>query len=78
MEELKYCPFCGESKLLDVRSKQHEDRYYDAPKWTARAMCCRCLAEACNHGFDWTEDEAIEKAIKAWNRRAEDGHKGTD
>ena len=72
-ENLKPCPFCGESELFAVKAKQHEDRYDDAPKWTATVTCCRCLAEACNHGFDWTEDEAIEKAIKAWNRRADNG-----
>ena len=65
-----FCPHCGKN-LLSVESKQHNDRIEGAAKWTARVLCLNCFAEICNHGFDWTEEEAINEAIKAWNRRTD-------
>lgn len=67
--ELKPCPFCGEKKFLEVSATERKDR----PKciFTARVACLICHGQASNHGFDWTEEEAKEKAIKAWNKRVE-------
>lgn len=67
MNELKPCPFCGESRMLEIRSKERKDR--DKCKFTAEVVCLRCFVTACNHSFDWFEEEAKEKAINAWNRR---------
>ena len=68
--ELLYCPHCGKT-LLRVESKQHSERPENVPQWTANVLCLHCFAEICNHGFDWTEEEAISAAVKAWNRRAD-------
>lgn len=72
LDRRKSCPFCGETNLICISSKYHKDREDNTAKWTATVTCLNCFAEICNHGFDWTEEEAIEKAIKAWNRRAYD------
>lgn len=65
--DLKPCPFCGEKTLLEVQSTERTDR--DLYRFTSDIVCLRCFATACNHGFDLTENEAIEKAVEAWNRR---------
>lgn len=67
IKELKSCPFCGESKFLEVESKERKDR--PQCKFTATVSCLMCHGRAGNHGFDWTEEEAVNSAIKAWNRR---------
>lgn len=66
--KLKPCPFCG-SDNLEIYATERKDR----PKcvWTAEVVCLGCFGRAVNHGFDWTENEAKDKAIKAWNRRAD-------
>lgn len=66
-EELKPCPFCGKPHII-INAWEHDDR--TECKWTCSIFCADCFASACNHGFDWTEKEAKDKAIKAWNRRA--------
>ena len=63
------CPFCGEKKLLDVSVKEHTDRPYY--KYVGFVDCLNCFAGVHTHGFLWDEDEAIDEAIKAWNRRSE-------
>ena len=63
---LKPCPFCGKHDV-EVYTVEREDR--PKCKWTATVFCLRCFASTTNHGFDWTEEAAKEKAIKAWNRR---------
>ena len=67
MNELKSCPFCGKSHII-IDSTEREDR----PKcrWHTRVFCADCFGEASSPGFEWTKEEAEEKAIKAWNRRA--------
>ena len=64
---LKPCPFCGEEKLLNIKTVDH--KYRPQCKFTGRVTCLMCFASAHTHGFEWTEDEAREEAIKAWNRR---------
>ena len=66
-DNLKPCPFCGEETLLEIKSTEREDR--KLCKFKAKVTCLRCFATVQNHGFDWTEDEAIENAVNAWNRR---------
>jgi Lar family restriction alleviation protein len=68
MEELKPCPFCGKTHII-VDVVERNDRA--KCKWTATVFCAHCFGEASNHGFDWTEEEAKQKAINAWNRRVE-------
>lgn len=39
-------------------------------KFTAEVTCLNCFGSAHTHGFEWSEKEAEEEGIKAWNRRA--------
>jgi Lar family restriction alleviation protein len=55
MNELKPCPFCGGTPILEL----FNDGFFDY----ARIRCCRVM-------FDWCGDETGEQAIAAWNRRA--------
>lgn len=67
MDKLKPCPFCGEKKLIEVRTLEREDR--PQCKFVGTVTCLRCFGQAGNHGFDWTEEEAEKNAVKAWNLR---------
>lgn len=58
MEELKPCPFCG-SEHVSVRDYSDPMIYYHF------VICKECNAKTGNFGTK-------EKAIEAWNRRAED------
>ena len=64
MDELKPCPFCGgEGELTgEVR---------------AFVKCTRCRVRGNSFRFilqdEDSRNEAVESAIKAWNRRAGDG-----
>jgi Lar family restriction alleviation protein len=69
MSELNPCPFCGKTKLIRLETDFHPDR--PQCNWTARVVCLDCFGEARSHGFEWTEQEAKEKATAAWNRRAQ-------
>lgn len=66
MAELKPCPFCGGT----ARIKKHSF-YYDKDSTFSDnsygVRCSQCFAES----YQFYQSE--EKAIKAWNRRAEDG-----
>jgi Lar family restriction alleviation protein len=55
MNELKPCPFCGGTPILEL----FNDGFFDY----VRIRCCRVM-------FDWCGDETGEQAIAAWNRRA--------
>lgn len=70
MDRLKPCPFCGEQKFVEVRVNERNDRL--ECKFKAYAICLMCGAQTMNQGFDWTEGEAEENAVRAWNRRT--GH----
>ncbi len=63
---LKPCPFCGNTDII-VNTAERGDR--TRFKWFARVFCADCFADTTNHGFDFTEEEAKQKAVKAWNRR---------
>ena len=67
MAHFEYCPHCGETKLIELQTTEREDR--PKCKWTAEVACLNCFASVHTHGFCWTEDEAKEEVIKAWNRR---------
>lgn len=66
-EPLKPCPFCGKNHILHNET-EHKDR--PLCTWTATVFCANCSGSTSNHGFDWTQEEALQKAVKAWNRRA--------
>lgn len=57
MAELKPCPFCG--GIPEICGGGGEEGYF----WV---YCFSC-------GAEMKGDEIKEKAIEAWNRRAEDG-----
>ena len=65
--KLKPCPFCGKERAF-VDYIFHEERPYY--QHYARVMCAVCQANVGSTGFSNTREEAEEKAIKAWNRRA--------
>lgn len=70
--ELKPCPFCGRN-LLDLQYEDREDRGRSVYRWHAKIVCLNCFGSAMTHGFEPTEEVAKQKAIKAWNRRCNDG-----
>jgi len=65
-EPLLPCPFCGGEAV--VTTKRWTNALGDVD-YTARAACPRC-SDIHRHVGD-TEEEAIEKAIEAWNTRSE-------
>lgn len=69
--ELKPCPFCSR-ELLEIQYGEHERRK-SIYRYTAKVVCLNCFASVPNHGFDANYEDAKEKAIEAWNRRANYG-----
>ena len=73
MEKLKPCPFCGGEGKVKAAKK-------DYMGFTIWCECEKCCAQSCGYCPDIKdEDCAIEnidscrnKAIEAWNRRAND------
>ena len=61
MEELKPCPFCGNRDAFLESFKVRKG-------YEAAVQCNGCLAQMVTITYD-TEEEAIESAEKAWNRR---------
>ena len=59
--ELKSCPFCGGKAKLEHLSKSSVVYCRD----------CRASTKAVEYSPEYASDE---KAIEAWNRRAEDGN----
>ena len=66
MDKLLPCPFCGKTHII-INAIEREDR--PKCKWHAEVFCANCFGKTSNHGFDWAEEEAKQKAIEAWNRR---------
>lgn len=76
---LKPCPFCGASATIRKSTVYLDVIYF--------AECTKCRAKVrwffvghptIEHGMlaektRYTEDQAIQEATKAWNRRADDG-----
>ena len=64
---LKPCPFCGgEANVHIVRHEQPLYKRYSV----AEVYCMVCLVAKLEKWGD-TDEEAIERAIEAWNTRAE-------
>lgn len=70
MEELKTCPFCGENNISMGAFSISPDCYIQ----------CECGArielQVPFNGMSESEHDAVcvEKLIKSWNRRADNGH----
>lgn len=76
MAELKPCPFCGSTNLIASDTVKHKvSNGVKFPERVAFVECMTCSAAA---GFYTTKEYgvkiALEKAIEAWNRRADDEH----
>ena len=66
MAELKSCPFCGGEAELE-----HPHSFGSSLEYSGvRCIRCRARTEPILKSFAYSSDE---KAIEAWNRRAEDG-----
>ena len=67
MTELKPCPFCGGNNLYFVKVDQHG---YE----TVGIFCNACKQTITLEENEWEGDngESRNKAIQAWNRRAEE------
>lgn len=63
MTELKPCPFCGYSAVIEP--------YKVRKGYEATVHCNACLAYMMTITYD-TEEEAIEAVTEAWDRRAND------
>ena len=59
--ELKPCPFCGEFACKAIRLPLHGEEL----RYKIVCSCCSIQTVA---------ETDIDKAIEAWNRRAEDGN----
>lgn len=64
MAELKACPFCGGEALIESFTVRKG--------FEACVVCCGCLVSMPTITFD-TEEEAINRAERDWNRRADNG-----
>ena len=61
MDKLKLCPFCGATARLKF-GYQHTQAYVECEVCEARSMIINQSVKYC----------AIDEAVKAWNRRAND------
>lgn len=64
MAELKPCPFCG-GEAKEVYRYDPFDGYQGD---------CGCFIASCSKCSTQIAERTKEKAIEAWNRRAEDGN----
>lgn len=64
--ELKPCPFCGGNARISADSEATRDS--QGRLWAFTVVCDRCCATS---GLTYSP----EKAIEAWNWRANDGEK---
>ncbi len=75
METLKPCPFCGNPYLLvgtvadmEYQDETHEDYEINSHSYV---VCCGFNNGGC--GSSTGCHESADKAIEAWNRRADNG-----
>lgn len=76
MAELKPCPFCGNEARIAVKQDSGRRRV-----WYVRCSKCNARTDGCYEPIDldeWAKPhekiaETIDRAVKLWNRRANDG-----
>ncbi len=80
MAELKPCPFCGGTKLKVDSKKSNNTKWEGSAYYTSHVVtvrCNRCFTRGpatsvwLRHSSYGAVDAGKEKAIEAWNRRAE-------
>lgn len=64
--KLKLCPFCGSEADVDYDNKVDMSRHYDG-----KIYCTGCEHVSTGWIKGKTQDEAIDNAIRIWNRRHE-------
>ena len=63
-DELKSCPFCGDTNSLRVGIASTEE-------WHCASVCCdKCEGEGPYVEDQSSAEESADKAIELWNRRA--------
>ena len=76
-QKLRECPFCGGTSLK-IESK-HNGTHYWTGTHSATVRCNKCHARggtaSCKveRGLHGADEITKQKAIEAWNRRADDG-----
>lgn len=70
--ELKPCPFCGGT--AEIRMSSEMVRFNESDNFYF-VKCTACRMRGSRYGCldGYSKRERIEKAITAWNRRANDG-----
>ena len=70
MSELKPCPFCGSDKVKVLNGAS-----WMIEKYRGKVRSVTCLECGVNGGIftmvSLTEKQAVNRAIKSWNRRAD-------
>ena len=85
--KLKPCPFCGHAPKLEhtgIERTRNRDNGDLITSWRVRCFNCGTLKEGGCSEYFFVNDETLrlrdpafdgrQKAIEAWNRRAEDGN----
>lgn len=87
MTDLKPCPFCGSTKLKIERKRSRNVGRTEMHTYSVRCNVCHARGSTvsgrimsdpwalCSQTSEWfmTDEMLEEKAVEAWNRRAENG-----
>ena len=72
---LKPCPFCGDVPYIEKKPLWHGTHgYYGCYEYDIRCKHCGCRVNlGANQTVGIEDEEAINNAITAWNRRVNNG-----
>lgn len=74
--KLKPCPFCGQTPTLEVKPMWHGSHgYHGCFEYDIHCKNCGCrVGLGQNTDIYISSEEAMNNAIKKWNRRAKHGN----